>query len=117
MPWPKLIALTTGCPAADAQLRTRRGITVCFNKIRGSSQDLDLQRALDGLYAVTFDNVTDTHVAVVLERHAAFLAGLHFLHFVLEALQGREPAFMHDDVGADEQHIVSAFHGAVGDAA
>jgi hypothetical protein len=37
-------------------------------------QDLDLQGALDRLYAITLDNVADTHVAVILERHAAFLA-------------------------------------------
>ena len=61
-------------------------MTVRFN-IQGSSQDLDLQRALDGLYAITLDDVADTHVAIVLERHAAFLAGLHFLHFILESLQ------------------------------
>src|SRR5260221_13226645 len=52
-------------------------------------QGSDLQAALDGLHAITLDNVADPHVAVILERHAAFLAGLHFLHFILEALQGR----------------------------
>src|SRR6478609_4269918 len=80
-------------------------------------QDLDLQRALDRLYTITLDNVADTHVAVILERHAAFLAGLHFLHFVLEALQRRQLALMHDDVVANEADIGAALHGSVGDAA
>src|ERR1700689_3970867 len=80
-------------------------------------RDLDSQRALDGLHAITLDDVADPHVAVILERHAAFLAGLHFLHFVLEALQGRELAFVNDEVVADQADIGAAFHGAVGDAA
>src|SRR5260221_7634546 len=68
----------------------RRGMTsdyfiILLTKPQGS----DLQAALDGLHAITLDNVADPHVAVILERHAAFLAGLHFLHFILEALQGR----------------------------
>src|ERR1700742_3299078 len=78
---------------------------------------LDSQRALDRLYAITLDDVADTHVAVVLERHAAFLAGGHFLHFVLETLQRRQLAFMHHDVVADQADIGAAFHGSIGGSA
>ena len=53
---------------------------------------MDLQGALNGLHAVTLDHVANAHVLIVLERHAAFLAGLHFFHFVLEALKRRQLA-------------------------
>src|SRR3954451_20268855 len=62
---------------------------------------LNSQRALDGLHAIAFDDVAGAHVAVVLERHAAFLAGGDLLHLVLEAFQRRQLAFVHDDVVAD----------------
>src|ERR1700676_1168436 len=78
---------------------------------------LDLQTALDRLHAITLDDVADTHVAVILERHAAFLAGLHFLYFILEALERRQLAFMHDDIVANQADIGAAFHGPVGNPA
>src|SRR4029077_12320464 len=92
-PCPEQIAVTTGCPAFA-------GHDGLASKFPGASQDLalrkawtykglDLQRALDRLYAIALDHVADTHVAVVLEGHAAFLAGLHFFHFILEAFQRR----------------------------
>src|SRR3984893_2809722 len=75
------------------------------------------QRALDLLHAIAFDDITNPHVLVILERHAAFLPGLHFLDLVLEALQGRELAFMHHDIVADEPHMGAALNRAVGDPA
>src|SRR5271155_434870 len=63
----------------------------------GLAKSSDLQRALDSLHAITLDDVAGTHVAVILERHAAFLARRHFLHFILEALQRRQLALMHHD--------------------
>ncbi len=42
------------------------------------------------------------HVLVVLEGHAAFLAGRHLAHLVLEALQRLQRAFVDDDVVADQ---------------
>src|SRR5690348_6321394 len=84
-----------------------------FTKPQGS----DLQAPLNGLDAITLDDITDSHVAVILECHAAFLAGLHFLHFVLEALQRRQLAFVHHNVVPNQADIGTAFHGAVSDAA
>src|SRR5215471_14754927 len=80
-------------------------------------QGSDLQAALDRFYAIALDDVADPHVTVVLECHAAFLAGLHFLDLVLEALERRQLAFMHDDVVANQADVGAALHGAVGDAA
>src|SRR3990170_4458494 len=51
-----------------------------------------VQLALDFLHAEAFDHVADAHVLVAFERHAAFLADLHFFHFILEALESRERA-------------------------
>src|SRR5580700_429610 len=75
------------------------------------------QRAPDLLDIVAFDNVADAHVLVVLKRHAAFLSGLHLGDFVLEALQRRQFAFMHDDIVADQAHMRAALDIAVGDPA
>jgi hypothetical protein len=46
---------------------------------------LDSQRALDLLHPVTLDHVACAHVLVILERHAAFLAGRDLARIVLEA--------------------------------
>jgi len=51
---------------------------------------------------IALDDVAGTHIAVVLERHAAFLARRHFLHFILEALQRRQLALVHHDIVADQ---------------
>ncbi len=67
-----------------------------------------LRAALDLLDAVAFDDVADAHVLVVLEGHAAFLAGDDFLDLVLEALEGRQLAFVDDDIVADQAHIGAA---------
>ena len=45
------------------------------------------QRAADLLDVIAFDDVADPHVLVVLERHAAFLAGLDDSDLVLEPLE------------------------------
>ena len=75
------------------------------------------QRAADFLDVVALDDVADAHVLVVLEGHAAFLAGLHLRDLVLEALERRELALVHDDIVADEPHMRAALHDAVGDPA
>src|SRR3984957_15264111 len=75
------------------------------------------ERAAHLFDAITFDDVARPHVLIVLEGHAAFLAGLDFAHFVLEALERRELAFVHDDIVADETHARATLHDAVGDAA
>src|SRR3569833_3955129 len=41
-----------------------------------------VQRTLYGFDVETFDDVSLLHVLVVGEGHAAFLAGLHFAHFI-----------------------------------
>ena len=46
------------------------------------------QRAFDFFGLEDLDHVAFADVVVVLEGHAAFLAALHFLDLVLEALQG-----------------------------
>src|SRR5262245_32176735 len=76
-----------------------------------------LQRALDRLDPVTLDDIADLHVLVVLERHAAFLAGGHLARVVLEALELAELAFVHHHAVADEPNIGAALDGAVGYAA
>ena len=69
------------------------------------------------LDAVALDDVADPHVLVVLERHAALLARLHLGDFVLEALERRQLALMHDDAVADKAHVRAALHDAVGNPA
>src|ERR1700760_4340316 len=73
-----------------------------------------LQRALDLLDAVALDDVASAHILVVLEGHAAFLPGLDFANLVLETLQRRKLALVHDDIVADETHVGAALDGAVG---
>src|SRR5690606_30315902 len=75
------------------------------------------ERALDFLDAIALDDVAGAHVLVVLEGHAAFLAGENLLGVVLEALELAELALVDDDVVADEAHVGPALHDAVGDAA
>src|SRR6187431_2809875 len=53
-----------------------------------------LKRALNGFDVETFNDVALLHVLIIGEGHAAFLADLHFLHFILEALEGGEFAFV-----------------------
>src|SRR5436309_11888409 len=48
---------------------------------------LGSQRPLDRLDPVAFDHVAGLHVVIVLERHAAFLAGHHLAGIVLETLE------------------------------
>jgi hypothetical protein len=45
------------------------------------------ERALDLVHDVTLDHVAGTHVLIILESHATFLADGNFLHLVLEAFQ------------------------------
>src|SRR5215472_15105544 len=80
------------------------------------ARDSNSQRALHRLHPVAFDDVADLHVLVVLEGHAAFLAGDDFARVVLEALELGELALVHDDAIANETHIGAALDHAVGDA-
>src|SRR5690349_18435187 len=67
-----------------------------------------LQRARDLLESVALDDLALPHVLVLLEGHAAFLSGRDLAHLVLEALEGRELAFVDDDVVADQAHACAA---------
>src|SRR5262249_54080551 len=77
----------------------------------------DSERPLHRLDAIALDHVALPHVLIALERHAAFLAGDHLAHVVLEALELRELAFVDHDVVADQPHVRAALDLAVGDAA
>src|SRR5947209_2952732 len=100
------LAGITGRPAsAGMTAKRRRGRTA------GVSNS---QRALHRLHPIAFNDVTDLHVLVVLERHAALLAGNHFTRVVLEALELRELAFVDDHVVADQAHIGAALDHAIG---
>src|SRR5690606_21500676 len=76
-----------------------------------------LQRALDAFDAETFDDIADAHVLVLLEGHAAFLTGRHFLDLVLEALERRELALVDHHVVADQANAGTALDQALGDPA
>src|SRR5690606_30564657 len=53
-----------------------------------------IELARDGFDAVALDDVAGTHVLVTLEGHTAFLTSLYLADLVLEALEGRERAFV-----------------------
>ena len=76
-----------------------------------------LERPRDLLDAEALDDVAGAHVLVVLEGHAAFLAGRDLAHLVLEALQRLELAFVDDDVVAEQADIGAALDDAFGDPA
>ena len=78
---------------------------------------MNSQRPLHRLHAVTLDDVADLHVLIILERHAAFLAGDHFAGVVLETLELRQLALMDDDVVADQPDVGAALDYAIGHAA
>src|SRR5688500_8270613 len=82
-----------------------------------AGEDGPSQRALDGLDLVALDDVALLDVLVIGKGHAAFLARQHLAHFVFEALQGREIAFVDHDVVADQAHLGAAAHQALGNAA
>src|ERR1700744_354803 len=75
------------------------------------------QRALDGFDLETLDNVALLHVLIIGESHAAFLADLNLAHFVLEALERRQIAFVNDDIVADQANLRATTHQAFGDLA
>ena len=60
-------------------------------------RDHALQRPGHMLDAERLDDVADADVLVVLEGHAAFLADRHLRHFVLEAFESLQLAFVDDD--------------------
>src|ERR1041385_6118739 len=76
-----------------------------------------LQRALNGFDLETLDHVALLHVLIVGEGHAAFLAALNLFHFILEALERGQIAFVNHDIVADQAHLGPAAHDALGDAA
>jgi hypothetical protein len=76
-----------------------------------------LKGALLDVSPEAFNNVALLHVLVILERHAAFLTSHHLFHFVLEALQSRELAFVDDHIVAHEANTSTAFNLAIGDTA
>ena len=69
------------------------------------------------LDAEALDDVAGAHVLVVLEGHAAFLAGRDFRDFVLEALERLQLAFVDDDVVADQADARATLDLAFGDTA
>jgi uncharacterized membrane protein YwzB len=70
------------------------------------------QRPLDLFALEDLDDVALADVVVVLEGHAAFLAGLDLGHLVLEALERLQRAFVDHHVVAQQAHP----GGAAGDA-
>jgi len=78
---------------------------------------LNSQCSLHALHPVALDDVADFHVLIILERHAAFLAGDDLTRVILETLELRQLALVHDHVVANEPYIGAALDGAVGDAA
>src|SRR4029077_8496268 len=64
------------------------------------------QRPLHALPPVALDDVADLHVVIILEGHAAFLAGHDLARVVLEPLELRQLALM--------DHPVAAMRRAVG---
>src|SRR3989344_9622373 len=77
---------------------------------KGKAGFTSIEAALHHLDVETFDDVALAHVLISLEGHAALLTGLHFLHFVLEALQGGELALVDHDIVADEADMRTAAH-------
>src|SRR5688572_26030060 len=80
------------------------------------------QRAGDFLDLEALDDVALLDVVVVLERHAALEAFLDLAHFVLEALEGLEGAFVDHHAVAQQAHLGAALdrafdHHAAGDLA
>src|SRR5262245_63904242 len=75
------------------------------------------ERALDLLDLEALDHIALPHVLIAFEGHAAFLARYHLAHLVLEALERRELALMHDDVVADQPDLRAALDLALGHAA
>ena len=75
------------------------------------------QRPLHALHPVALDDVADLHVVIILEGHAAFLAGHDLARVVLEPLELRQLALMDHNVVANEPDVGAALDDAVGDAA
>ena len=65
----------------------------------------------------TFDHVAGPHVLIIFERHAAFLADNDFSRIVLEPLELRQLALMHDDIVAHQPDIGAALDDAFSDTA
>ena len=62
------------------------------------------ERSGDFFTREDLDHITWTDVIVVLEGHTTFLTGLDLWHFILEALQGLERAFVDHNVIALEAY-------------
>src|SRR5215203_424420 len=80
-------------------------------------RDDTLQSPLNFRDVIALDHVAGAHVLVVLEGHAALLAGRDLAGIVLEALELRQATLVDDDVVADETHVRPALDDAVEDAA
>src|SRR5690606_34440080 len=99
--------------AADAVAGTRKGRHGGrpFRYLKRQRSEL----ALDLLALEDLDHVALTDVVVVLERHAAFLAGLDLAHLVLEALERLQRAFVDHHVVAQQAHAGRAAGDALSD--
>ena len=73
------------------------------------------QRPLNLFTLKDLDDVLRADVIVVFERHAAFLTRLHLGHFVLEALQRLQRAFVDHHIVAQQAHTRGPARDAFGD--
>src|ERR1700761_7293792 len=77
-----------------------------------------LQRPPHLFEVEALDGVAGLDVLEALERHAAFLAGLHLVDLVLEALERLQDAQLQDDhIVAHDPHAGALAHHALGDPA
>jgi len=97
----KMFFRTTGCPAFA-------GMTPSLKSAR--LQDLDLQRALDGLYAINSIDVAGTHVAVIPNAMPHSWPDATSFTSSLKRFSVDSFAFVHHDVVADQPDIGAAFH-------
>ena len=73
------------------------------------------QRPLVGLDLEALDEITLLDILVVLEGHAAFLAGWHLFDIVLEALEYRQRTLVDDHLVAQQANLGATLDPAVGD--
>src|SRR4030095_15171617 len=86
-----------------------------FQTLRWRRVQPALEWRLDFLDVEAFDHVADLDVVVVLERHAALEAVLHFADFVLVALERLQRALVDHHVVAQQADLGAALDHAFGD--